>query len=205
MRITLDEKTHTYFVNGRKIGLSVTGVLDYFDIYAGISPDVLISAADRGKAAHLAAELYDSGKLILGALPSEITPYAEAYIKFKDITGFQVIENETPVYDPALDVAGTLDKIGTFKRLKKISPDALCLLDIKCTYNIQPTAALQTAAYTCAYNKTRKPEEPVIQHRFVLQLKNNATYVLEEHTDATDYGVFAALAGIHNWKQRKYG
>lgn len=116
------EDSHTYLINGEKVD-SVTQVLDklFPDKYAGIHPDVLKRASERGTQVHRAIEAYCKG-------------FDDGSDEVKDFNflrkhyGFQVIENELPMI---LEFGGKIFA-GTCDLILKMD-NVLSVADIKTT------------------------------------------------------------------------
>ena len=181
--LVFDELTHKYFVNGCEYP-SVTTVL----IAEGfINAEWFTEwSRERGKFAHLCAHLDDTGELDEDTVDPALTPYLEAYRRFKRESGFIVSGSEVQMVNTGYRFAGTLDKIGTFK-------DATCaIIDLE-TGGHQPSKAIQTAAYEILKGSPYK--------RFGLQLKNDGRYKLHPFTDRQDRQIFLSALAIYHYKQ----
>lgn len=199
--LTFDEARHTYHLAGRRLP-NVTSVTDsLLREYLSVPADVMERARDRGTAVHLATQLHDEGDLDEDGLPPEIAPYLDAWKRLREETGFEPTAIEERVYSATYSYAGTLDRVGTFARLKGVRPTAVCLLDIKATAALMPAAAPQTAAYARAWDEHR-PRAEHIKHRFVAHLRGDGTYRLAEHKSPTDLSVFLAAATLRAWRER---
>lgn len=140
-------------------------------------------ARDRGTAVHKAVELYERGTLDMDALDPVITPYLDAWVAFKNQTGYVAVECEQVLYHHVHRYAGTLDQIGVLR-------DKSLVLDIK-TGTQQAWWAIQTAAY----NAVAKREE-----RYSLELRGDGTWKLIQHTDKRDINVFLACLTVAGWR-----
>lgn len=201
-QVTLDEATHTYRLGDRVLP-SVTQIGDWMDAYAGVSPDVMALAADRGRAVHLACELDDAGEL--GSVPDVIAPYVEAWRALKRETGAVIYAVEERVVDPLYGYAGTLDRVMAFPKLKRWKPADLAIVEIKATALLPPSAGPQTAGYLAAWNAHAYPDLPGLgkaNRRFIAWLRADGTYRLVERTDVSDRAVFLAGLTLFNWKKR---
>lgn len=190
-----DAPTHTYRLNGRRVP-SVTQITGTIAPLVGIPREVLEAKADLGTAVHLATEYHDQDDLDWDGLPDIVRPYLEAYARFRAETGFIPTRIEARVSNPTFAYAGTLDRIGTFARLKGVRTTAPCLVDLKATYRIAPIYGVQTALYAAAAS----PKKALL--RFALQLKPDATYRLEQFADPSDLSVGLAALTLMNWRER---
>ncbi len=198
--LTFDQPSHTYTLDGARLP-SVTQVLDQLGSYAGIPEDVLARKAEIGDAVHLCTELYDRDELDTDSVPPEIAGYFAGWLRFREETGFTPILIEERVYSKTFRYAGTLDRTGTFSKMKGIKPDAQVMVDLKCTYKLMATVGPQTAAYVAALNEQNRSLVQ-IKRRFAVRLVNDGTYQLEELRDPTDLSVFLAATTLYHWKQR---
>lgn len=201
--LEFDPVTHTYLLQGVQVP-NVTLITDSLASYAGIPAGVLEKARQRGEAVHYATELYDRGELDMASVPDSIMGYLNAWARFRDETGFTPFEDgiEAKVYSPTYRYAGTLDRAGTFERMKRIRPSVPVLLDLKATYTILAAVEPQTAGYMQAWNETRTPK---LQRRFAVHLKKDGAYTLHECREPSDLSVFTSALTCHNWKARNAG
>lgn len=100
-----------------------------------------------GQGVHLATHYYDLGALDRSALDPRIEPYLQAWVDFREATGFVPTLLETPVHHPGLLIAGTLDRAGTFTKFEGCQPHDLHIVDIKCGDPEDAAARWQTVAY----------------------------------------------------------
>lgn len=198
--LEFDRASHRYTFNGQVLP-HVTQVTDALSSYAGVPADVLQRAAEIGDAVHYATELDDQGDLDDESLPSEIVGYVNAWRQFKSDTGWVTQASEVRVCSKKFLYAGTLDRVGRFHRLKRVKPRERCLIDIKTTYAVLPSCGPQLAAYACAWNEGIPMNEHVTR-RFIVQLKSDGTYRLEEFTEVTDLSVFLAALTLLAFRQR---
>lgn len=197
--IDFDRASHTYTLGGRHLP-SVTRVLDQLGTYAGIPAHVLERKADIGDAVHLASEMYDRDELDMRSVPEEIAGYVAGWVRFREEAGFVPRSIEERVWSDRHQFAGTLDRTGTFTQLKGVRPNALALIDLKCTYRLLPAVGPQLAAYSAAWEERNTPQR--IKHRFAVRLTADGQYELKEHTDITDRSVFFSALTLFFWKQR---
>lgn len=198
--LEFDRDSHRYTFNGQVLP-HVTQVTDALSSYAGVPADVLQRAAEIGDAVHYACELDDQGDLEDSSLPAEIQGFVIAWRRFKEESGFEATHIEHRVASLTYRYAGTLDRVGRFHRLKRVKPRERCLIDIKTTYAVLPSCGPQLAAYACAWNEGIPMNEHVTR-RFIVQLKADTTYRLEEFTEVTDLSVFLSALTLLAWRQR---
>jgi hypothetical protein len=189
-QVTLDEKSHTYKVDGRTL-VSVTETLEK----CGLRTDFAKSqeALERGRCVHLACQYYDQGRLDVDSVDRADIDYVRAWILFLETTNFKIKEIEMPVLSLGHGYAGTPDRIGRFP-----SQPYDTMLEIK-TGAVPAVAALQLAAYGNARTKGKK------FGRVTVQLLPNGKYKLwaysirDYNRDVWDF--FSALR-IAEWRQR---
>lgn len=189
-----DEERHLYTLDGVALD-SVTQILDTL----GFIDKTFYTTwgRDRGSYVHQAAHLYDRGELDEEALDPQLVPFLEAWKKFLKDSCFRVLDSEIPTYHPLLLYAGTPDKVGFFD----VAPakDILSVIDIK-TGRPEPWAAIQTAAYAELVKNNFK----IIKvNRYVVELRDDATYKLTEYKDRQDAAIWLAAVAVHNWKKLK--
>jgi hypothetical protein len=102
-----DEATHTYTIGGKPVP-SVTGVLKE----AGLIDTTWYSpeAAQRGTFVHQACALYDRDELDVDALDPQLSPYLEAWVKFRQQSQVALAIIEQPFYSLEHGFAGTVDR-----------------------------------------------------------------------------------------------
>lgn len=196
--LQFDPIAHRYTLGDRVLP-SVSQITGTIAPLVGIPLDVLDAKRDLGVAVHLATQYYDEGDLDRDALPKPVIPYLEAYILFREITGFLPTHIEYRVYSEDYGFAGTLDRVGTFTKFKSGRNGRPCVIDLKSTYRLAPIYGVQTALYEYAFtgrainNRLR---------RFALQLKPGGIYRLEEFRDPSDLSVGLAALTLLNWRAR---
>ncbi len=210
--VKFSPKDHRYFVDGRPVP-SVTTVLPAnFDF---VKPEYLKAAAELGTAVHKTIELYELDQLDIDNLDDVLRPYLDGWINFKNDTGFVLYRAEMRLYSVVygFDIVGTTDVVGTFEEAKQKKARAvsrykktdLCLIDIKSGI-LSPTTALQTAAYSRAYEETTGDR---IRRRFAVQLgdvtKHPRGYKLTEFKNQReDFSMFLSFLNCHNWKTKNH-
>lgn len=198
--IQFNEPDHTYTVDGVPKD-SVTTILKSLglDDYSMVPADVLENARRRGQAAHDMIRDECNGSLDLAALDTETIPYYDAWMDFREKSGFDPLLSEAMVYSKRHDYVGTLDLAGTL-RGKKGRAQRKAVVDTKCTFMIMPSAAIQTAGYEIALAEQLGITEPM--DRYVLHLKDGK-FKLVPMSDARDRAIFLSALNIHRWKKEQ--
>jgi len=191
--LRLDLDTHTYYLHDEVVP-GVTTVLQPITDYSDIDPDVLAYKSALGTAVHYATELYDKDILDFDSLDAPLISYVNAWIKFRDDTGFIVELNEHVVYHKRYHYSGMLDRVGLLNGERGV-------FDIKCVVTLAPHVGVQLAAYQEAENSNRKKLDQ-IKNRFAIQLKPDGTYRLQPYRERTDFSVFTSLLTLYNWETR---
>lgn len=197
--LTFNPERHEYRL-GDQVLPHVTQVTDSLQSYSGVSDKVMREAADRGRAVHLATQLWDEDDLDVDSLPDTVRPYLDAWIRFREETGFEPGLIEFRVHSRTFGYAGTLDRTGSFHKLRGIRPDQPALIDLKATYKIMAAVGPQTAGYLHALHETLGNK--ITRRRFAVQLKPDGTYRLEECKDPSDWSVFLSALTLTNWRAR---
>lgn len=182
MSITIDSN-HVYRNAGGRIVPGVTSIIRS----AGLMGDTSYFtdfARDRGTAVHLAIELLEQDDLDRSSLDDVTSPYVEAWERFKSEAGYVSEKQELKIHNKTYNYAGTADQVGN------IGKDTV-LIDIK-TGVYQKWWALQCAAY----NEVTK-----CKRRLSVELKNDGSYRMTEHTDKLDFQRFLACLTVHNIKK----
>lgn len=132
IRPRYDAETHTYlhpWEDKRLPGFTEIAKDVGMQKFGAIPKDVLEHALMVGRAVHLATHYHDMGTLDISTVSDEIKPYLEAYVRFKEDTGFKVLETERPVANLEWGYACTPDRFGKMKgqgdvvvELKKAMP-----------------------------------------------------------------------------------
>lgn len=200
--LTFDELQHEYLLDGKKLP-SVTSII------STISADTILSnnfrmAGIRGTAVHAVCEKLNLGEQVnISALDEDIRRYVEGYNIFLQDGAYQVTHTEQRVYSPTKKYAGTVDIIAVNKK------GEYCVMDIKTSALVSPTAALQMAAYAGAIEELAKaglitglPEKVKIKERVVIWLTGDNKYQLVPFKDPTDYNVFVCKLVSYNWDKK---
>jgi hypothetical protein len=189
MKVTFDEKTHTYTVDGIFIP-SVTQIIQAC-ISSFYKYDNNNRNLDIGKKVHFACELYDQDNLDEKALHTTLVPYLEQWKKFKQDFQVDIQEIELIVFSEKYRYAGTIDRIAeivSYRRKKKV------IIEIK-TGSVG-YAAIQTAGYQIAYQSIYKKN--IERMAVVLNPEN---YKVQEFNSIQDKQVFLACLTLYNYQK----
>jgi hypothetical protein len=187
---------YTRLVDGAPV-VSVTGVINgsgYMD------KRFMADRTERGEIAHRATELHEEQLLDLDAIPDEHRGYVESYVAWFDEIRPTTILREMMVYDPTLDVCGTLDRFW-------ILGGALEITDFKAGVS-QPWHGVQTAGYRRLLLGAQFAHYANVIHRSTLLLKKNGKpakripHPLQDASDRDDQNAFFNALGTHHWRTR---
>lgn len=193
MDVLFDVEAHEYTLNGAKLP-SVTAILEAAKMvdYSHVDRGVLELAAQFGKAAHKATELYDQNTLNMKTLALPLVPYLQSWIEFRNTYRPEVLLIEEIVFSERYGYAGTLD------RLCRID-GKITLIDIKTSTSIPPATALQTAGYVLAFRECYGER---VQRRLCVQLRESGTPKVQEfaaHT--TERDTFLSALNCYHWRK----
>ena len=191
--ISFDEERHEYRIDGYLVP-SVTGILKPI-VSLGGSDDARDFKRQIGKALDTAITLHERQDLDLDSLDLAVLPFFEAWLKFKEETGFRVLLNQPIVYSKKLRFAGTPDLIGTRIADSDVPEE---IIDTKCTWVMDAATAIQTAAYSLAAHESLGFK---IKKRTGVQLLRDGTYRAFPYTDQNDEHIFRSLLNIFSWKE----
>lgn len=191
--LVLDEETHIYYLNGVPVP-NVTSIIEPLNNYVGIPKEVLDAKAKIGKYVHMATELYDQDNLDMNSVHENLHGYVQAWIKFRNESGFEIETMEQIVYHPVYGYTGTNDRVGKLNRVRS-------MLDIKTTAVLSPSVGCQTAAYAEAENQYRADGNKIIK-RFGIQLRPDSSYRIQEYKDRSDFSVFLSCLQLLNWRKK---
>ncbi len=165
----------------------VTKILARLTDFSRIDPETLEYARQRGTAVHQATNLDDAGTLDPETVDPAVTPYLEAWRRFRSDTNLEILESEKTVWSTRHRYAGTLDRIARIH-------GCLWVLDIK-TGILGRSVGLQLAAYAATQGTG-------IQKRAAVQLRPGEipSYRLIQYKDHADFTVFMACLTLHNWE-----
>lgn len=186
---------HAYLQDGVRVH-SVTQILQGVGLvdYSHIPESILNHKADIGTAAHAAAHYYDENDLDLATLHTEVAPYVEAWIKFRNESNFapRLIEQRGIATLRGMRYGYTLDREGVLN-----GKDTL--LEIKCTAGIEISWGPQLAAYELALRQ----DGSIARRRAVVHLHKDGNYTLIPYSDVNDYKVFEWALGVESWKRTR--
>lgn len=231
--ITFDESKHAYT---SKAGFPLPSVTQILPFKCDGPEDVIRKAAERGHRVHKwieTQETYPPGAQFFPPMfvmePSD-RPYCDAWLKFKEITGFELARLPTTnlkglgvlinegrtttldlsqtqpmverfIYHPIYQFVGRLDLIGYLRRIPGIEND-LTLVDAKTVQRVYPTTALQCSAYREAINlELKKLGLPLVKHSWAAQLRPDGTCRREAYKNhAADFSVFLSYLNVTRWE-----
>ncbi len=191
-----DAARHVYTWQGQR-RVSVTQVLDATGHKCKFYKEGHYK--DRGTAVHFVTELHDQGELdeplfrqndLLLPPPLRICGFYDGWCEFLADTRPEIIYLEKRVFSPALNVAGTIDRV-----IKLAGQYGV--LDLK-TGTLPESAAVQTAGYSLILFDGQIP--PSGWMRWALQLKANGKYKLKPYTSGRDYLQF--IKAVKDYNQR---
>jgi len=192
VNLTFDERSHTYRVDGQVVP-SVTQILEHAQF---VDPTGFTEVSrSRGALVHRSVELYDLGRMPRNPGVPEVQGYLEAYIRFKEESGFVDRESEVRLGSALYRFAGTLDKVGAF-HLPGSQAGIEAIVDIK-TGEPARWWGMQLAGYQILDQERTRGS--IWRRRFDLQLHEDATYNLVEQRSPADRGVFLAALTCWHW------
>lgn len=195
MTLEFNPELHQYKADGLVIP-SVTQVLKAVGLvnFDFVPADVLQAAADKGTKVHQTTELFDKGVLDEERLHPILQNYLNSWKKFRTELQFDPIEIESLKVHELYRYAGTLDRVGTINKNKKV------LIDIK-TGVKDKSHSVQTAAYKLLYDQKLSPKEK-IKERFIVYLSEDG-YKIELNEDQNDERVFLAALTLFNYTKKE--
>ncbi len=190
MKLTFDEPTHVYRLDGRPVP-SVTSLLGKLHDFAGVPADVLEAARQRGTAVHRACHFFDENDLDESQLTPQVAGYLQGWKKFRAESGCVIHECETMAAHPVHRFAGTYDRVLSFPSFSNGT------LDIK-TGEPHWVMGLQLAAYNALRSEIAAP-------RATLHLRADGTYRLKHWVDHSDWPAFLSLVTLFNIMEKHRG
>lgn len=187
-RLTFDEDRHVYEIDGVRVP-SVTQVLAEAGLWRpapGVSQADLDFTRGLGTAVHLATAMDDEGELDEDSVALTVSPYLEAWRRFRSDLKPEILVIEEQVVNPDYRYAGTVDRVVRLQGRTTI-------LDIK-TGSPHPSTALQTAAYARCGR--------IGANRMAVYLTKEGKYKAETHSDQSDWNIFAAALAVVQWQRR---
>lgn len=202
--LTLDEKTHTYFWNGKKVP-SVNQVIDSAgfknyevrcgqcdtQIHSFVSDEIMERASEFGKSVHRGCELICHDELDWSSISPLLKPYLEGCQKFLEDNDVTIFRTEMMNYSEKFNCAGTLDAYGYLEKEKK-----RVILDWKSGKKSKKNR-LQLAGYSAIYDPT------AIRIAVYLGPEYENNYSRERFESDEDLDAFKAALEIAKWKRTK--
>lgn len=190
-------ENHRYTWNGVEVP-GVTQILGDCGLsdFSRVPPADLERAQRRGKAVHLACELYDKGKLNVDTLSPVIMPYLDGWIEFRKAFGGEITHIEQSWYSVRYKFAGTLDRV--VRSHEKRPYDYI--IDIKSGAAVKSTR-IQTAGYKILRVENGELLGAHIK-RMVVQLTSKGEFVIHPHKEhSVDERIFMSALSIYNFKR----
>jgi hypothetical protein len=190
--LTFNAEDHSYYLDGVRLP-SVTQILRGVGLidFSHVPPERLEASMKFGTAVHRACELYDFNNLDEASLDPALRPYLDAWIKCRKDTMMIIEAIEEKVVSVKYRFAGMLDR--------RVVMDKCGILDIKTSVDISPATKLQLAGYELAYNEMAGNKNRSCR-RWVVLLKDDGTYKIEEHKNKGDANIFLSVLSIYNFK-----
>ena len=188
--VTFEEITHTYAVDGKPVELCVSDVLEMAGItgYSDRVPRYLIEHARMiGTAVHKACHYLDLDALDVDTVDEQIAGYVIGYLKFREQYEPRWSLMEEPMADPVLGVAGTADRIGSFRG------NEAAIVDIKTAVKPEKHWGLQLSAYAMLSGRQD-------YSLYALHLTRTGEFELLPYQN--EWGVFLAALTVAQWKSR---
>lgn len=179
------KENHTYTL-GNVILPGITSVLKE----CGLTPEYYgdnTEARTRGSRVHAFTHYLDESDLDWAQVKDEEMGYVLAYERWKKQTGFMPVLIEKPMYHAIFLFAGTPDRVG------RLPDGTKAIVELK-TGQIQPAAALQTAAQEMLVNDGR-------HMRVAVQLNADGTFKMQIFKDYRDASMFLSALAIYQWRQ----
>lgn len=189
--LTFDEKTHTYFVDGKRVP-GFTEIMNqwvkngtvYVNTLNGqlVPANIMEPAQDHGSTVHRASHLLLTGKKLKWAkLHTDLVNPLKQLLQWKKDYKPKFLYIEQPLYSKKYDICGTSDIICRLRIKKGLY---IVIIELKTgDYDIAPT---QLCVYTTMY----KEWEPYRGHvlRYILHLPKQGGYNFVEDSEPFDYG-----------------
>jgi hypothetical protein len=198
--LTFFPTTHEYWLDGRRVPsvteiLKATGVSTIFDELGAMTERIrgaIEFKRDLGSALHADIHSFDDGDLAWETVDERVLPYLEAWTIFRENTGLRPLARERVVFDPTLNVCGTLD--GIFE-----SPSGgNVLIDVKVGDPKSAACHLQTGGYYLLW-LAEHSAEVMIHERWAVQLmpQRKIPYNVTPYTDWNDLAKFRACVTVY--------
>lgn len=195
-KIDFDIINHVYKVDGRVIPHN-TGILQDQGIVdlSGIPKERLDYKSALGTATHYAIHLHETNNLNEDSIHPAIASHFKAYKKFCEVYRFEPRHTELMLYSKTWGFCTTLDLQGPFIWKKK---EIEAIIEIKCTWAINPSNEIQTAAQQIAFEENYPDVK--IKGRFGLQLKETENFEIIEYNNARDKNTFLSALTVYKWR-----
>jgi len=193
-----DPDKHEYSLNGRIIP-SCSGVissaLQFLSPY--IAEDVLEKRSELGREVHKACHLHNISKF--GGCDDRVRPYLDAWIRFKEQTGYKPILSEFQQIGHlnAMTFGMQIDNFGFLKK-----DETLAELKIGKVY---PHHGVQLAGYAAGLAHDRLATALarfMVRKRMVVQLGADGFPKVTVFGQRSDFDVFASLLHASTWKMQ---
>jgi hypothetical protein len=188
-QLEFDAERHVYHVGSRRLAsvtecLKIAGLIDasFYTDFGRL----------RGHLVHQVIELHDQNDLNEDSVDPQLAPYLKAWQDFKGAANATWSHIEHRMADPALGVAGTMDRLGTVN-------GHLAIVDAKSGH---PAAWIgpQTAGYALLAQANGLIPSARTVKRYGVFLRSSGDYRLVEYVNREDLGVFTAAATLAQWK-----
>ena len=197
--LTFNKAEHRYWWNDSPVP-SVTDIMQDVGLIVlkGKASDIEIARA-FGTAVHYATELYDRGILNEKALDPKIVPYLDCWKQAQQTYKLTIHDIEKSYYHRTFKYAGTIDRIVRYR-------SALYVLDLKTSYDISPSAEIQTAGYQILYgNHCLAHGVPDVGiRRMVVLLRPIKPAKVIVYTNKSDINAFISARNVYE-RRLKYG
>ena len=200
---SFDEATHGYSVDGISVP-SVTRTIDHAGLvsYDMVREEILLRKSEIGTKVHRACHFFDDGDLDIESLDYRIRGYVEAWIKFRNETGFCPypgrIEARFVVTINGMTVGLTVDRVGLFRKQETV-------VEIKTAAVAQRWWSVQLAGYALGVpdHDGLKCSPMTLFHRrrrIAVQLFADGDYRKHNYEDTRDASVFISALHVTHWK-----
>lgn len=196
--LRFDEKEHKYWIGDTHVP-NVTSILNPISAYRNIDPAKMETARKKGVAIHKMVELDCKGKL--DKVPEWMEPAYYEWVRWRQLTQFEIIQSEAKLYHPIYKYAGTQDLYGSIVVRKGHKEARMEVdIDIKRSFLGGKTIGYQIAAYQEARraNYTKIPTS--ICKRFALVIREDSKFKMKEYDNPRDFQNFLTCL---NWQRLK--
>lgn len=212
-----DPDKHQYFL-GKQLLAGTTGLLQEFKLvdFSRVPHDRLEYKKNLGQAVDLACHFLDESRLNESSLSAvdeslrqiipahkSIIDYIDAYRKFGEITGFEVLHTKLKLFSRKWLFGGEIDKVGIMDWKGR---PTIIVLDTKCTWVMYPATGIQLSAYKMLFIEHKKKllhaehlKLPIV--KLGLQLKPDGNYNIVEYNNKRDDLRWHACLELHYAKK----